>query len=156
MSPYVCLLSLSLSFLFRHCASFCSFFSPPPFSLCSTVFILLQPPCFCGAVAVVDTMKTGRIHYLASHSSHRLWFALPYLTRFPSVWLSTMNAFFHHAGFYSIFKFASLYFFPLLCLFHLILVLHAAPVCEWLIHSDELFKAGLIQLVLLLCCSQSY
>lgn len=52
-------------------------------SLCSTVFILLQPPCFCVAVSLVDTMKTGRIHYLAPYSSHPLWFSLPTHHRHP-------------------------------------------------------------------------
>lgn len=39
----------------------------------STVFILLCPPCFCAAVSLAETMKTGRIHYLAPHSSHPLF-----------------------------------------------------------------------------------
>lgn len=65
--------------------SFCCYSAPcpPTPSLCSTVFILLQPRCFCGAFSVVDTMKTGRIHYFALHSSHS----------------STMNALFHHTVF---------------------------------------------------------
>lgn len=69
--------SVSLAlFSFTLCSIHCLL---PSFSvsLRSTVFILLQPPCFCGAVSVVDTMKTGRIHYLAPHSSHPLRFSLP-------------------------------------------------------------------------------
>lgn len=99
----VCPASLSL-FSFFLSLSFSIPSLPPPLptfllSLCSTVFILLQPPCFCGAVSVVDTMKTGRIHYLALHSSHPLWFSLP---AFPlsSLLLSTMNTFFHHTIFF--------------------------------------------------------
>lgn len=69
-------------------------------SLCRTVFILLQPLCFCGAVSLVDTMKTGRKHYLAAHSSHPLRFSLLTYPSFTfALLLSTLNMFFHHVSF---------------------------------------------------------
>lgn len=100
---HVCL-SLSLyPFLFCLSSSVPTLPLPLPsslLSLCSTVFILLQPPCFCGAVSVVDTMKTGRIHYLALHSSHPLWFSL--LT----------SSYFFTLAFNNEYIFSSFYFFP--------------------------------------------
>lgn len=80
-----CSLSLPLSFAF-------SALPLPLVSLSfrSTVFILLQPPCFCGAVSVVNTMKTGRIHYLAAHSSQPFQFCPPPLLFQPWIqqWIS--------------------------------------------------------------------
>lgn len=132
---------LSLSFLFLPCVLpfFCSNFTPsPPLSLplCSTVFIPLQPPCFRGAVSVVDKMKTGRIHYLALHSSHRLWFALP-TSPLSSLFLSTIGTFFHRSVFFvfsllslSLSCFVLLQFFPPWLGFTLFLVLQHAPVSQ--------------------------
>lgn len=133
-------------------------------SLCSTVFIPLQPPCFCGAVSVVDTMKTGRIHYLAPHSSHPLWFSLPAVP-LSSLLLSTMNTFFHHAAFFpptphlGLSRFVLLQFFLPWFVFTSVLFcsMHLSP-SDWLILticlSTSLY-ADLIHPALLLCCCQS-
>lgn len=104
-------------------------------SLCSTVFILLQRPHFCGAVSVVDTMKTGRIHYLALHFSHPRWFALPTFP-FSSLLLSTRNAFFHHTLFFLFFFHSLINLFLLFQLFLPWLVFTLFLVCMHMSPSD--------------------
>lgn len=67
--------------------------------------------CFCVAVSLVDTMKTGRIHYLAPYSSHPLWFSLPTHHHHPQ----HPSPPFHHSSFQQwIHFFIMLLFSPLL------------------------------------------
>lgn len=128
LSLFVAFLSFSSLFLFLHC-SLPSILSP--LSLCSTVFILLQPPCFCGAVSVVDTMKTGRIHYLALHSPI-LSGSPPYLPPFFTLTFNNECIFSSHCCCFSS-PCLSLSLFVLLQLFLPWLVFTLFSVSQWLI-----------------------
>lgn len=90
--------------MFLHC--------PPPLVLPLQYSLYpITASCFCVAVSLVDTMKTGRIHYLAPYSSHPLWFSLPTHHHHPQ----HPSPPFHHSSFQQwIHFFIMLLFSPLL------------------------------------------
>lgn len=111
-------LSFSLSFFLSHLL-FCSFptlpHPLPSFPSPSAVQSLSYPypPCFCGAVSVVDTMKTGRIHYLAPHSSPAFPVLPPYLPPLFSRAFNNEYIFSSYFFFHFFFEFASLCLVPI-------------------------------------------
>lgn len=92
-------------------------------------------------------MRTGRIHYLAPHSTSPPWFALPtfplfFTLAFNNEYIFSSCSFwvffgvFFHSSIWSSSHFVLLQFFPSLVSFHFVFAPQHAPVSRWLINPN--------------------